>query len=101
MTSPIVKRYIIAFDKYKWIGLASFALVVAGATVVAILPEPQPSYIADGALAYTRPPVSFSATGTEIQQQGQELSKQVLLSDQILQTVSTKVNVKPFRQMSP
>ncbi|WP_339460027.1 GumC family protein [Nodularia spumigena] len=95
MTSPIVKRYIIAFDKYKWIGLASFALVVAGATVVAILPEPQPSYIADGALAYTRPPVSFSATGTEIQQQGQELSKQVLLSDQILQTVSTKVNVKP------
>ncbi|MDB9303695.1 MULTISPECIES: GumC family protein [Cyanophyceae] len=95
MTSPIVKRYIIAFDKYKWIGLASFALVVAGASVVAILPEPQPSYIADGALAYTRPPVSFSATGTEIQQQGQELSKQVLLSDQILQTVSTKVNVKP------
>ncbi|MDB9378319.1 GumC family protein [Nodularia sphaerocarpa] len=95
MTPPIVKRYLIAFDKYKWIGLASFALVMAGSTVVAILPEPASSYIADAALAYTRPPVSFSATGTEIQQQGQELSKQVLLSEQILQAVSTKVNVKP------
>ncbi|MBE9200985.1 MULTISPECIES: tyrosine-protein kinase domain-containing protein [unclassified Nodularia (in: cyanobacteria)] len=95
MTPPIVKRYLIAFDKYKWIGLASFALVVAGSTVVAIQPEPASTYIANGALAYTRPPVSFSATGTEIQQQGQELSKQVLLSEQILQAVSTKVNVKP------
>ncbi|HYW19461.1 MAG TPA: lipopolysaccharide biosynthesis [Nodularia sp. (in: cyanobacteria)] len=95
MTPPIVKRYLIAFDKYKWIGLASFALVVAGSTVVAIQPEPASTYVADGALAYTRPPVSFSATGTEIQQQGQELSKQVLLSEQIIQGVSTKVNVKP------
>ncbi|YAF93788.1 MAG: GumC family protein [Nodularia sp. CChRGM 3473] len=95
MTPPIVKRYIIAFEKYKWIGLASFALVVAGSTVVAIQPEPPPSYIADGALTYTRPPVSFSATGSEIQQQGQELTQQVLLSDQIVETVATKVNLKP------
>ncbi|RCJ29075.1 lipopolysaccharide biosynthesis [Nostoc minutum NIES-26] len=95
MTPPIVKRYLIAFEKYKWIGLASFALVVAGSTVVAIQPEPPASYIADGALTYNRPPVSFSATGSEIQQQGQELSEQVLLSDQIVEAVSTKVNVKP------
>lgn len=95
MTPPIVKRYLIAFEKYKWIGLASFALVVAGSTVVAIQPEPPASYIADGALTYNRPPVSFSATGSEIQQQGQELSEQVLLSDQIVEAVATKVNVKP------
>lgn len=95
MTPPIVKRYLIAFEKYKWIGLASFALVVAGSTVVAIQPEPPASYVADGALTYNRPPVSFSATGTEIQQQGQELGEQVLLSDQIIETVATKVNVKP------
>ncbi|WP_414541110.1 GumC family protein [Nostoc sp. CCY0012] len=95
MTPPIVKRYLIAFDKYKWIGLASFALVVAGSTVVAIQPEPPPSYVADGALTYTRPPVSFSTTGSEIQQQGQALSRQVLLSDPIIEAVATKVNVKP------
>ncbi|MBW4644357.1 MAG: polysaccharide biosynthesis tyrosine autokinase [Goleter apudmare HA4340-LM2] len=95
MTPPIVKRYLIAFEKYKWIGLASFALVVAGSTVVATQPDPPPVYIVDGALTYTRPPVSFSATGTEIQQQGQALSAQVLLSNQIIEAVAVKVNVKP------
>ncbi|MBU7582418.1 MAG: polysaccharide biosynthesis tyrosine autokinase [Nostoc sp. TH1S01] len=95
MTPPIVKRYLIAFEKYKWIGLASFALVVAGSTVVAVQPDPPTNYIADGALTYNRPPVSFSLTGNEIQQQGQELSEAALLSDQIIEAVATKVNVKP------
>ncbi|MBE9208404.1 polysaccharide biosynthesis tyrosine autokinase [Nostoc sp. LEGE 06077] len=95
MTPPIVKRYLIAFEKYKWIGLASFALVVAGSTVVAIQPDPPINYIADGALTYNRPPVSFSLTGNEIQQQGQELSEAALLSDQIIEATAIKVNVKP------
>ncbi|MEH1833520.1 MAG: polysaccharide biosynthesis tyrosine autokinase [Nostoc sp.] len=95
MTPPIVKRYLIAFDKYKWIGLASFALVVAGSTVVAMQPEPPTSYIASAALTYSGPPVSFSATGSEIQQQGKELSEEVLLSNQIITTVAEKVGVKP------
>ncbi|WP_017652576.1 GumC family protein [Fortiea contorta] len=95
MTPPIVKRYLIAFEKYKWIGLASCAVVVAGSMVVALQPDPPPVYIADGALTYNRPPVSFSATGSEIQQQGQTLSEEVLLSNQIIETVAMKVNVKP------
>ncbi|QLE42574.1 lipopolysaccharide biosynthesis [Nostoc sp. C052] len=97
MTPPIVKRYLIAFDKYKWIGLASFALVVAGSTVVAMQPEPPASYIASAALTYSGPPVSFSATGTEIQQQGKELSQEVLLSNQIVAAVAEKVGVKPAK----
>ncbi|BAY90676.1 MULTISPECIES: GumC family protein [unclassified Tolypothrix] len=95
MTPPIVKRYIIAFEKYKWIGLASFTLVVAGSTVVAIQPDPPVSYVANSALTYNRPPVSFSTTGTEIQQQGQELNAQVLLSNELIESVAAKVNVKP------
>ncbi|MEH2398285.1 GumC family protein [Nostoc sp.] len=95
MTPPIVKRYLIAFDKYKWIGLASFALIVAGSTVVAMQPEPPTSYIASAALTYSGPPVSFSATGTQIQQQGKELNEEVLLSNQIIAAVAEKVNVKP------
>jgi capsular exopolysaccharide synthesis family protein len=95
MAPPIVKRYLIAFDKYKWIGLASFALVVAGSTVVAMQPEPPASYVADAALTYTRPPVTFSTTGNEIQLQGQELSQEVLLSDQLIEGVADKVKVKP------
>ncbi|MEH2123171.1 GumC family protein [Nostoc sp.] len=95
MTPPIVKRYLIAFDKYKWIGLASFALVVAGSTVVAMQPEPPISYIASGALTYSGPPVSFSTTGNEIQQQGKELNEDLLLSNQIIAAVAEKVGVKP------
>ncbi len=95
MAPPIVKRYLIAFEKYKWIGLASFGLVVAGSTLVAIQPDPPPNYIANGALAYTRPPVSFSATGTEIQQEGQALSEEVLLSNQIIQSVAAQLKVEP------
>ncbi|MEM7556015.1 MAG: lipopolysaccharide biosynthesis [Cyanobacteria bacterium P01_A01_bin.84] len=95
MAPTIVKRYLIAFDKYKWIGLISFGLVLAGSTVVGLQPEPPPNYIAIAALSYTRPPVSFSATGTEIQQQGQQLSKEALLSDAIVNFVAQKVNIKP------
>ncbi|MCF2145445.1 AAA family ATPase [Desmonostoc muscorum LEGE 12446] len=95
MTPPIVKRYLIAFEKYKWIGLASFGLVIAGSTVVAMQPDPPPNYIASAALTYSGPPVSFSATGTEIQQQGKELNEDVLLSNQIVAAVAEKVNIKP------
>ena len=95
MTPPIVKRYLIAFDKYKWIGLASFALIVAGSTVVAMQPEPPTSYIASAALTYSGPPVSFSTTGSQIQQQGKELNQEVLLSNQIIAAVAEKVDVKP------
>ncbi|MEH2394078.1 MAG: lipopolysaccharide biosynthesis [Nostoc sp.] len=95
MTPPIVKRYLIAFDKYKWIGLASFALIVAGSTVVAMQPEPPTSYIASAALTYSGPPVSFSATGSQIQQQGKELNEEVLLSNEIIAAVAEKVDVKP------
>jgi capsular exopolysaccharide synthesis family protein len=95
MTPPIVKRYLIAFEKYKWIGLASFGLVIVGSTLVAMQPDPPISYIASAALTYGGPPVSFSATGSEIQQQGKELNEEVLLSNQIIATVAEKVNIKP------
>ncbi|MEH2386324.1 MAG: polysaccharide biosynthesis tyrosine autokinase [Nostoc sp.] len=95
MTPPIVKRYLIAFEKYKWIGLASFALVVAGSTVVAMQPEPPISYIGSAALTYSGPPVSFSTTGSQIQQQGKELNEDVLLSNQIIAGVAEKAGVKP------
>lgn len=95
MTPPIVKRYLIAFEKYKWFGLASFALVVAGTTVVAIQPDPPIKYIGNAALSYTRPPVSFSATGTAIQQQGQELKEEILLSDKVLNAVGDKLKIDP------
>ncbi|MEH2377594.1 MAG: polysaccharide biosynthesis tyrosine autokinase [Nostoc sp.] len=100
MTPPIVKRYLIAFEKYKWIGLASFALVVAGSTLVAMQPEPPTSYIGSAALTYSGPPVSFSTTGTQIQQQGKELNEEALLSNQIIAGVAEKAGVQPKKLAS-
>ncbi|MEA5576993.1 polysaccharide biosynthesis tyrosine autokinase [Anabaena sp. UHCC 0451] len=95
MTPPIVKKYLIAFEKYKWIGIASFGLVVAGTTVVAIQPEPKANYLIEAALTYSGPPIAFSKTASEILQQGKELTQQVLLSDQVITEVAEKVKVKP------
>ncbi|MEA5569858.1 GumC family protein [Calothrix sp. UHCC 0171] len=99
MTPPIVKRYLIAFEKYKWIGLASFALVVAGSTVVAMQPEPPVKYLADAALTYSGPPISFSAIGSEIQQKGQTLTPEDLLSEPIVRAIIEKTKLKP-KQLS-
>lgn len=95
MAPPIVKRYLIAFAKYKWIGCASFGLIVVGSTFMAMQPVPPPSYVAQSALSYTRPPVSFSATGTEIQQQGQQISKGTFLSAEVIEAVAKQVGRKP------
>jgi capsular exopolysaccharide synthesis family protein len=95
MTPPIVKKYLIAFEKYKWIGIASFGLVLAGATVVAIQPEPEATFLVEAALSYTTPPVSFSKTASDIFQQGQQLTQEVLLSDKVIIEVANKVKVKP------
>jgi capsular exopolysaccharide synthesis family protein len=95
MTSPIIKRFIISFEKYKWFGITTSVLVVAGATVVAIQPDPPVNYIASASLTYSRPPVSFSLTGTEIQQEGQALEEQDLLSNQIIETVAAQVGISP------
>lgn len=95
MTPPIIKKYLIAFEKYKWIGIASFGLVVAGTTVVAIQPEPPASFLIEGTLTYTTPPVSFSQTATAIQEQGKQLTEQILLSNQVITEVAEKLKVKP------
>ncbi|MDJ0775261.1 MAG: AAA family ATPase [Mastigocoleus sp. MO_167.B18] len=95
MAPPIVKRYLIAFAKYKWIGCASFGLIVTGSTFMAMQPAPPPSYLGQSALSYTRPPVSFSVTGTEIQQQGQQLSKGTFLTSAVIEAVAEKVGRKP------
>jgi capsular exopolysaccharide synthesis family protein len=95
MAPPIVKRYLIAFAKYKWIGLASSALVVAGSTMVAIQPDPPASYLGDAALTYSGPPISFSTLGSEIQQKGQAISEADLLAEPIIIAVAEKIRIPP------
>ena len=93
MTLSVVKRYLIAFDQYKWVGLATLAVTVGVSGVVALQPTPAPVYVAAGMLAYRRPSVIFSSTTTKIQQEGQEITKDMLLDRRVVEAAAKKVNV--------
>lgn len=93
MTLSVVKRYLIAFDQYKWVGLATLVVTVGVSGVVAVQPTPRPIYVASGMLAYRRPTVIFSSTTTKIQQEGQEITKDMLLDQKVIEAAATKVKV--------
>ncbi len=93
MTLSVVKRYLIAFDQYKWVGLATLAVSVGVSGVVALQPTPPPVYVAAGMLAYRRLPVIFSSTTTKIQQEGQEITKDMLLDKRVVEAAAKKVNL--------
>jgi capsular exopolysaccharide synthesis family protein len=95
MTPPFVKRYLIALDQHKLIGLASFGLVVGISGVVAMQAPPPPTYEAKGTLAYTTPATSFSATGEQIQSQGRQLAPEMLLTDNAITSVAVQMKAKP------
>ena len=91
MTPVIVKRYLIAFEQYKWVGLVTFAAAVGASGIIATRPEAEPDYTAIGVLSYHRPPAIFSKTGTDIQKQGQEVTEQMLLDKKVIETAAKEV----------
>lgn len=92
MVPSIVKRYLIALDRHKWIGIATFIGITGASGVVAILqPPPSVTYAAQGILAYSAPPETFSATGAAIQQQAQSVTKEALLSDAVLENAAQQL----------
>lgn len=88
MAPTFVTRYLLALQRYKWVGVAGFVTVMGISGVIAIQPPPEPSYRAEGVLAPNAPPVAFTATGSEIQSQGREMTEEFLLSDYVVKTVS-------------
>lgn len=99
MTLSVVKRYLIAFDQYKWVGLATLAVTVGVSGVVAVQPTPPPVYVATGLLRYDRPQVIFSSTTTKIQQEGQEITKDMLLNPAVIAAVE-KTEKVPAKKLT-
>jgi polysaccharide biosynthesis transport protein len=95
-TPPIVKRYLIAFGQYKWLGLILFLLSVGVSGIFAFQPDPTPpkeTYRAVGQLAYRIPPPTFTTTGSQIQTQGRAVNKDILLSARVLQSVAEQLGL--------
>uniref|UniRef100_A0ACD5GRK2 Uncharacterized protein n=1 Tax=Desertifilum tharense IPPAS B-1220 TaxID=1781255 RepID=A0ACD5GRK2_9CYAN len=92
--SPIVKRYFIALSQYWFAIPIGMLLGGTGGFVFSEMPVAPPNYRIDGVLQYTRPPVSFSQTGTAIQTQGQSLTKDLLLAPNVVQAVANRPEVQ-------
>lgn len=100
MAPTFVTRYLLAFQQYKWYGLAGALTVFGIAGVIAIQPPPPPTFKAESVMVPTGPPVAFTQTGSEIQVAGQDVSEYFLLSDAVLNAVSEElirsgINVDP------
>ena len=100
MTHPLLKRYLIAFDRHKWVGFAGFLVVMGVSAIAALQPQPPSSYRARGAMVYVAPPLTFSTTVATLQEQGQALTEARLLSDEVFEFVAQQlaqqsINVGP------
>ncbi|MDY7022543.1 MAG: lipopolysaccharide biosynthesis, partial [Cyanobacteriota bacterium] len=102
MTLPIVKRYLLAFEEYKWAGVATFMLAfgLSGVATMLIEPPEAPPYTATGVMTYKNPPVLFSETGQSIRERGQQLNQGMLLQPRVVEPIFDQFNVpvKEFRQ---
>ncbi|HIK26747.1 MAG: lipopolysaccharide biosynthesis [Oscillatoriaceae bacterium SKW80] len=96
MTKPLVKRYIIAVGKYKWFGLATFAITCAATGIyITIRPEPKDRFVAEGFLLPNSPLVTFSKTGNETQEKGSAITEDFLRSSEIIKAVAAEVKEEP------
>lgn len=95
MTLPIVKRYLIAFEQYKWAGLATFMVALGASGVAAMIIEtpPAPPHKATGIITGQSTAVAFSQTSQVIQQQGQQLSPEMLLPPALLEPILKEFNL--------
>jgi hypothetical protein len=48
-----------------------------------------------GTLAYNTPATSFSTTGVQIQEQGRQLTPEILLADNVVNAAAVQAQVKP------
>jgi len=94
MALPIVKRFLISLDQNKFVGIFVFLVCLGGSVIFALLPDPEkpPSfYRAVGQLAYRVPPPAFTSTGTQLQEQGRAIDRDLLLSPRVLVNAAKKL----------
>lgn len=92
MVMPLLKRYGLALNRYKWVALAAFLGTLGVSSIFAVQPPPEEQYRSEGVLVQNAPVVSFTATGVELQQQGQgNITREFLLADILLDRVAQQL----------
>lgn len=83
---PFLNRYVLALNRHKWVALLGFIAVTGLSGVVAAFQSPPlETYTAQGMIVYGAPPEIFSTTGTKLQQQGQAVTEEMLMSRPVLE----------------
>lgn len=94
MAVPIVKRFLISLDQNKFVGIFVFLVCLGGSAIFALLPDPEKPptfYRAVGQLAYRVPPPAFTSTGSQLQEQGRAIDRDLLLSPRVLVNTAKKL----------
>ncbi|MGL5060165.1 MAG: hypothetical protein ACRC62_09290 [Microcoleus sp.] len=82
-------------NRYRWIALGSFAVIMGISGALAYRLAPPPGFVAQGTLTSNKPPVKFSTTGETILKQGEQLTSDVLLADNVVKAVADAVKLSP------
>jgi capsular exopolysaccharide synthesis family protein len=76
------------------VGIFVFLVCLGGSVIFALLPDPEKPptfYRAVGQLAYRVPPPAFTSTGTQLQEQGRAIDRDLLLSPRVLVNTAQKL----------
>ena len=99
MPSPIVKRYLLAVDRYKWLMPVGLALGITGGSFASSMPDAAVIHTVEAVLAGNRPTTVFSATGAEVRQSVETFTPDSLLSDEIIANTAKEMGVDPRAMM--
>jgi capsular exopolysaccharide synthesis family protein len=99
MASPLIKRYFLAVDRYKWLIPTGLALGLTGGSLVLSIPDAAPVYTVEATLVGNRPTTIFSATGTEVRQPIESITADAILSDEIITQTAKEVGLEARAMM--
>lgn len=94
MLPSIVKRYLLAVNRYKWVIPTGVAAGLGASGVVAIQPEPPVVYQGEAQLVANAPPITFSTIGSQVRQPVESFTKETLLTEAVLQAIAKEVGIE-------
>lgn len=97
MVPPIVKRYLLAVNRYKWLIPTGVVLGLGAGGVVAVQPVPPLEYSGEARLVANAPPITFSTIGSQVRQPVETFTKDTLLTQEVIEGVAKEVGIKPDR----
>ncbi|MBD2081350.1 polysaccharide biosynthesis tyrosine autokinase [Leptolyngbya sp. FACHB-17] len=97
MVPPIVKRYLLAVNRYKWVIPASVVAGLSAGGIVAVQPDPPIDFLGEARLVANAPPITFSTIGSQVRQPVETFTKDTLLTPAVIEGVAKEVGIKPER----